>query len=65
MGPSMIPKWEKSFTWHAELTASMTHFSKHFDTLSSEPAASQAVLQKAEIDHDEHAEQRWGEGQGK
>lgn len=36
-------------TWQAELTASMTQFSKHLATLSSEPVASQSMLQKAEI----------------
>lgn len=32
-------------TWQAELTASMAQFSKHRDTLSSAPEASQWVLQ--------------------
>jgi len=47
--PRRVPGREGWLTWQAELTASMTHFSKHFDTLSSRPVASQWGLQKAEI----------------
>lgn len=49
VNPNTILEWERLFTWQIELTASMAHISKRFDTLSSAPAASQLVLQKAEI----------------
>lgn len=49
MTPHAFPEPEGWFTWLTELTASMAHFSKHLDTLSSRPVASQWGLQKAEI----------------